>query len=91
MALPLARDMEQRERSHPLPKPRKFAKNKKQLTLKPVIRIDNSRKFKFSLNFSKYLLKILKNYSKFALKLSKFKIKSFVNKIFKFVQTFTIF
>ena len=40
----------------PPPKPGKFAKDEEQPTPQPAMRIDSSRKFKFSLNFSKYLL-----------------------------------
>ena len=68
---------EQRKRSLHL-KPEKFAKNGKQPTPQPAMRINSRNKFQFSLTFSKYLLK-------FSLKLSKvFKIF----KIFKICSNF---
>ena len=44
----------------PPPKTRKFATDGVLPTPQPAMRIDNKRKFKFSLNFSKFLLKFLK-------------------------------
>ena len=54
----------QGERS-PLPKPGKFAKDNEHPTPQPAMRINTRRKSKFSLNFSKFLLK-------FSLKISQF-------------------
>ena len=69
----------------PHPKnPGKFAKDGEQPTPQPAISIDSRRKFKFSLNFSQFLLKFLKNFQIF--KLSKFSIK-FQN-LFKLSQIF---
>ena len=54
----------QGERS-PLPKPGKFAKDEKQPTPQPAMRIDIGRKFKFSLNFSNFYYNFLKNFKNF--------------------------
>ena len=45
------------ERAPLPPKPGKITKDREQLTAQPAIRIDTRRKFKFLLNFSKFLLK----------------------------------
>ena len=53
--------------SLPAPKPEKFTKDGEQATPQPAItsRIDSRRKFKFLLNFYKYLLNFLQNFQSF--------------------------
>ena len=70
----------------PLQKPGKFAKIGEQPTPQPAMRIDSKKKFKFSLNLSKFLLKFSLKLSNLFLKLSIFSIK-----FSKFDQTFTNF